>query len=332
MSRALDEGIREALSDGNHESIFEEIASVLSCDSGVLLEIELLGYSHRLSAGSYYLQDGNAIAIPKLRLVQAFIHARHVFRKHVETTESSADDRIRNATAVMLLFDPEHLTAANARKRMLDSETGPKPGQAARLLLREKLFVDSLLTSRLHRHTKSPTLWSHRRWLMGRLGENGVAIERARDLRTVVLVSAERHPRNYYAWSHARHLGTPGDQGWTDADERRTMVADTKKWCFSHHDDVSGWMFLAFLLEGRPAEAALVFTETLELAESFRWRNESVWYFLRNMVLGAAVAAPQQERFSAAWRAARADSSEGSEERRTLDGLSSWISMCPGTM
>ncbi|KND92861.1 Protein prenyltransferase alpha subunit repeat-containing protein 1-B [Tolypocladium ophioglossoides CBS 100239] len=325
MSRALDKGVKEALENGNHEKIFEDISAVLTQPSGSLLEIELLGQSHLLEPGTTFLQDGNAVAIPKLRLVQAFIHARQTLFRCLQANENHSNQDIRKATAVVLLMDPEHLTAANARKRFLTSSL-PGAENAAKILHDEKFFIDSLLTSRLHRHTKSPILWSHRRWLTEQFLQVGIATDIAEDLKSVVFVAAERHPRNYYAWCHARHLINSVDPGNKQPGPNvSTVMADTKRWCFSHYDDVSGWMFLLFLLRRWPQEATSTVTETLKLAESFHWRNESVWYFLRNMMLSVHVARPQEDQFQSVWQALRKDTQDNSQGRKVLDGASKWV-------
>lgn len=326
MSRALDKSTRDALGNGNHEKAFDTVASVLSQTSASLLDIELLGHSHSLSPGTYLLQDGNAVAIPKPRLVQAFVYARRTFKPCSARDPMPSGQPTLRATAVMLLLDPEHLTAANARKRVLKDALS-SAGDTEALLMHEKMFTDSLLTSRLHRHTKSPNLWSHRRWLMERYREAGLAIGVAEDMRTVVFVSAERHPRNYYAWCHARYLIQQlesDDKSRADA-AVATIILDTKRWCFGHHDDVSGWMFLLFLLERCPDGVSSVLAETVRLVESFRWRNESVWYFLRNLISTARVAGPQAEQLYSAWQAVRKDTQENSQERRVLDQLSGWM-------
>ncbi|KAJ4124332.1 hypothetical protein NW754_000032 [Fusarium falciforme] len=47
---------------------------------------------------------------------------------------------------------------------------------------------------------------------------------------------------------------------------------------------LSNAKFLIFLIDKRPpTETSPIFRETLNLAASFKWRNESVWYFLRHM-------------------------------------------------
>ncbi|MBE3049053.1 hypothetical protein IMZ48_42450, partial [Candidatus Bathyarchaeota archaeon] len=192
------------------------------------------------------------------------------------------------STAVLLLTDPEHLTAANSRKRAILRDFKDGCGIKA-LLEREKWFVNSLLTSRLHRHTKSPVLWSHRRWLLSQFQKHGLRVDVPLEIRRVILVSGERHPRNYYAWDHARWLvrtfvgAQPDETG-----ELRVMTSDVKDWCLKHHDDISGWAFLHFVLHRGGvelgAESSGAFRGILQMAESFKWRNESVWWFVHAMV------------------------------------------------
>ncbi|KAK8087007.1 hypothetical protein PG994_001981 [Apiospora phragmitis] len=291
MSRSLDNDILSDLKSEDPTAVYRDISGILNHPPGEgLLEIELLGSSHPLEAGVHFLQDENAIAIPKLRLVQAFFVARQILSKHLLKPTVPPKEEIVEATSVILLMDPEHLTAANIRKKSIifRLQTGALPAQ---VLQAEQQLVDSLLTSRLHRHTKSPTLWSHRRWLIQSLGSLRSS-ERIRfDLTNVVMVAAERHPRNYYAWSHARWL--------LDVSNRddslppllyKTILDDVKNWCFKHHDDISGWAYLQWILvriddaEERQKECSLVLQDTLNLVQSFHWTNVSVWEFLQMLV------------------------------------------------
>ena len=288
MSRTLDEGTKEALKNGNHEVIYEHIATALNQSLKSLLDIELLGTSHPLEDGISLLQEDNALAIPKLRLVQAFIASYHKFQAHPSQWRTSDAREALDTTAVMLLVDAEHLTAANSRKHILTKQMAIDEGSVNLVLKREKYFIDSLLTSRLHRHTKSPNLWSHRRWLVDRCKAHHVPLDIQEDFRSVIFISAERHPRNYYAWCHARYLV---ESYGVDGVDLTTLLDDTKGWCFRHHDDVSGWEFLRFLLHDKRGEAESTFADTIKLVESFHWRNESVWYFLRNLATSELVGA-----------------------------------------
>ncbi|CAK7203371.1 hypothetical protein SEUCBS139899_006104 [Sporothrix eucalyptigena] len=307
MSRALDKDTAAALQKGDPEAAFRAIADVLtdeqpssSSASPAHLEIEFLGHEHPpLPAGESLLRDGNAVAIPKLNLVQAYFVARKLLQKYrashsLPSTESSQS--ILRVTAVILLMDPEHLTAANTRKRLIQVALQRDLTAASSLLARELHLVDSLLTSHLHRHTKSPTLWSHRRWLISFLSApttNGDDDRLVRDITEVVMVAGVRHPRNYYAWEHARWLvhrrwgSGQGEKG------NEKLVVAVRDWCYRNHTDTSGWSFLFFLLASLPspptaAALAPLYQETVtqveQMATSLRWTGEAVWVFLRTAV------------------------------------------------
>lgn len=372
MSRALDSHTREAStkiateSARNHVS---ELSRLLTTrlDSGPL-EIEILGRSHvemldeKLAAGSRtYLQDGRSVAISKAVLIGAFHAAYQMLRQYLVTSkggtgavvapgntgppEPDLPEVLEGVTAIILLTDPEHLTAANVRKRelvrLLDDSRGSRQGSSIlpvepavrERLLREAWFVDSLLTSRLHRHTKSPTLWSHRQWLLRALQPWNDAVDVKRQMVDVVMVAGERHERNYYAWCHARYLVDAFVYRYGEGGEqlRESLVHVVKEWCLRHHTDTSGWSFLYYLVTGqdgrrrRPCLATEVFLEVLRLARSLRWTNESVWVFLRTLAAspfidGKWIEGGYVER---AGDAARREFMETSEEMlRSLDGSS----------
>lgn len=330
MSRSLDKHVIASLKKGDHEKIFREISGLLvQQEDDRLLEIEILGRSHQIGPDESFLRDSNAVAIPKLRLVQAFLVARSILQTHLDggSVEST---RLRLATGALLLMDPEHLTAANTRKRFLRDELSAG-GDPASALRREKWFVDSLLTSRLHRHTKSPTLWSHRRWLAGQMRTANMPLAIPKDIENVIMIAAERHTRNYYAWSHARWLTKTFRATCRDR-ELTSLIYSVKRWCFRHHTDVSGWSFLAFLLEESQAEdenqtLQSVFKETLDLADSLRWANESVWWFLRTTASCAALASTEREDFIKTREKLAARISQGNGEIRVLQTARDWCEL-----
>ncbi|KAM0235969.1 hypothetical protein ACHAPO_005191 [Fusarium lateritium] len=328
MSRALDKSVKEALKHGDHHQVFLDISDVLTESSDQLLEIELLDKSHVLDPSSTVLRDENAVAIPKLRIVQAFIVAQKFHKRFLAVDRNVSMDQIRRSTAVMLLMDPEHLTAANTRKRLVINES--KDGSIEDILRSEKHLLDSLLTSRLHRHTKSPTLWNHRRWLMEQYRLQGKDVPVEDDISRIIMVSGERHPRNYYAWCHARYLISafvlPSAK---PKDALSRIIRSTQKWCFSHHNDISGWQFLIFLLSKHVSETSLVFRETLKLASSFKWRNESVWYFLRYIAAWGGTPADMIE-FENVRRALLESVAEDETGKRILERAQQWLEVVDG--
>jgi hypothetical protein len=243
------------------EDLYKELIQILSTrKSEEALEIEIL------SAGlGPILQDGNFIGISKKALVQAFTIARHVFfnqlvrldddgllatilRESFEDGAAAKDAAVD--TEIILLFDCEHLTACNWRKRRLEAlirsrEVDTLSGDGilvSSLLERERSLMTTYLCSPLHRHTKSPTLWHHRLWVMTQLmriwfipainsslgtttattellvassiessgSEESGPMEILRRLINaeldVVFRAGEKHPRNYYAFSYMRQL------------------------------------------------------------------------------------------------------------------------------
>lgn len=289
MSRAVNKSVAEAVSDSDPTAAYEAISKALTeygAQHGELLEVEILGKSHPLEPGTFFLQDGNAIAVSKYGLVQAFFVARRVLQSHLSAENILSADELIAVTSVMLLMDPEHLTAANSRKKLAVSAGAASEAKLLEAIERDRFFIDSLLTSRLHRHTKSPTLWSHRRWLVDMAARHGVQHNVPESLEKVVMVAGQRHPRNYYAWCHARWLvnNMPADQKAKDTPALTQLLEATKRWCFRNHTDVSGWSFLYFLLTKHDvAAASSVFEETAKLAVSLQWTNESTWVFLRTL-------------------------------------------------
>ncbi|KAI1281820.1 hypothetical protein F5Y07DRAFT_271507 [Xylaria sp. FL0933] len=296
MSRALDKTLLSQLESEDPRPAYKDITNLFAkLPKSALLEIELLGTSHPLEPGVNFLRDGNAIAIPKLRLVQAFFVARQVIQSHRENVGEVITNDVTAATSIALLMDPEHLTAANIRKRALSAS-----GNLSRTALKEEqLFVDTLLTARLHRHTKSPTLWSHRRWLFTTCMRMGFSCNVLYDIKHVVMVAGERHPRNYVAWQHARLLLD------YDPSQAASVAFDVEKFCLSNHSDISGWAFLSDCIariqdeESRRTVCSSVLNDVLSITESFRWVNESVWMFLRTLVAREYVNEHDFQRFIA---------------------------------
>ncbi|KAL2105943.1 hypothetical protein VUR80DRAFT_7515 [Thermomyces stellatus] len=293
MSRALDKDVLNFLSQGDPGKAYDDISCLFDSprDDG-LLEIEILGKSQPLVPDVSFLADGNAVGIPKIRLFQAFSVAYKRFQQSVLRPDPRASDYDSNIllrpTAVLLLADPEHLTAANTRKRAILRNV--KDSRDIKGTLgREKWFVDSLLTSRLHRHTKSPILWSHRRWLLTQFQKYKLQLDIPTEIRTIILTSGERHPKNYYAWEHARWLlRTFVDRQAEETTILQEIAADVRDWCLKHHSDISGWAYLHFVLRRGGVELAGersgAFRGILQMAESFKWKNESVWWFIHAMV------------------------------------------------
>ncbi|KAK3343732.1 hypothetical protein B0T25DRAFT_305479 [Lasiosphaeria hispida] len=323
MSRALDKDVVASLKAVKPLAAYQAISELLlASPNGGLLELEILPKTHQLPEGQFVLQDGCAAGVSKLGLVQAFLVARQMLRGHLDEAAPQSVDELFSVTAVMLFMDPENLTAANTRKRLLQSRITAEPEKTYVILQTEKLFLDSLLTSRLHRHTKSPTLWGHRRWLLQLFVAEGFPVDVLADITTVVFVAGERHPRNYYAWCHARYL-----VGLETGDSNDRVVTAVKQWSFKHHTDISGWSFLYFLLGSKAssgtAAGCSTLIEVVELASSLHLANESVWVFLRTLAASGLVGEEEYFWFLSAGQALL-ETSRAPTDQRVLRSAMQW--------
>lgn len=298
-----------------------------------LVEIELLGQP-MFPPGVFVLRDGPAIAINKSGLKPAYFealedvrHAGYAFDVGGHPPHTGIVAKKLKSLAVLILLQPEYLMAINLRKMLLHSvgaEDEPDMKRYGKLLEFEKRFIDSLLTSPLNKHNKSPTLWSHRRWLVPHLAQLGL-VDILSDLTKVVMVAGEKHPRNYHAWHHARYLMTLVD--WSCDKTRQDTLQVVLDWCKRHHDDTSGWSFLQSLLltDGRYDQetVACVLQDVLRLAHSLRWSNESVWVFLRT-ITASRVSQDLGYRELLQTIAALEASTEDATAKKVLQATASW--------
>ncbi|KAJ9247501.1 hypothetical protein DTO207G8_8077 [Paecilomyces variotii] len=315
------------------EQFYEQLQQIFSNRNNQILEFEIIP-----PAFGSLLQDGNSIGIGKKPLAQAFIIARQKFFRGgslagdagTEVGSAEAESGVRNgalgdrfsddravATEVMLLFDCEYLTACNWRKRrltaLIESESSMGVPQEERdrhlieLLQTERTLMTTYLCSRLHRHTKSPTLWHHRFWVLNQLINiqygnctgNATIPEAMRclleDELNVVLRAAELHPRNYYAFSYmrqlhatlSRHLDKVGslvgdDPTGGSSALARWMIDRCQRWCLAEPQDISGWTFLLYLLDAASSEDAQrnTVSRVLQFALHVGWEGESLWTFI----------------------------------------------------
>ncbi|KAH7094790.1 hypothetical protein FB567DRAFT_13443 [Paraphoma chrysanthemicola] len=252
-----------------------------------VVEIEVLPPAIQPPDG-ILLEDGHCLGVPKKVLALAYMEARSRF--FANSKDIDYYHIAMEATKIILLFDPEHLSAANFRKRRLvDLQT--ETTYEAQLVYRKAIkyefcFLDSILTSPLHRQSKSPTLWYHRFWLLQMLCPNRLrnVPEQLRadfwqtELDTVCK-SGERHPKNYYAWQYARrmmeHIDDPG--------ATVHCAESVKVWCYKHPSDISGWSFLAYLTKSlrNASDAEEIVRDVLRYAMKVRSEHESLWVFLR---------------------------------------------------
>ncbi|KAF8418604.1 hypothetical protein EV426DRAFT_318033 [Tirmania nivea] len=232
------------------------------------------------------------LGIPKKTLIQAVVAARQIFF-HFSPPINSSPETLRRrkleAATILLVFDSEHLTAANYHREYFsighhESSSLCVPEWSVEA---EFMLVEGLLTSPgLDKHSKSPTLWSLRRWLvekfgLGELRRSSVEVfevpvgrgvggdgkrkheelmERVQHELGMVRTAGDIHARNYHAWQYARfiltHLmppqPTPSMADQTSIPNNSTSILTIAEDHFDHSlrhpTDTSIWSFLLFLL------------------------------------------------------------------------------------
>jgi hypothetical protein len=266
---------------------YSTLSNYLEAHESQVVEIEVLPSAIQPLDG-LLMQDGLSIGVPKKLLALAFVEARKRFFENVNQDRNLT----QQATRVMLLFDPEHLTAANFRKRRLialRAGTTPEAEVAFRTAAKNEFcFLNSILTSPLHRQSKSPTLWYHRVWLLKILkchelesifGQTYTEI--CHSELTSVCRSGERHPKNYYAWQYARNLIDS-----VDGADATILARYVKDWCCQNPSDISGWSCLIYIiLKVKDLQKRLELARAIiNYAVNLRSEHESLWVFVRTVL------------------------------------------------
>jgi hypothetical protein len=315
------------------ENAYQELAQIFRSRDSRILEIEILP-----PQVGPLLRDGCSIGITKKYLIQAFVAARCIFFKHMGSMpdlnvpgmkypDAITQDEASIASEIILLFDCEHTTACNWRKRRLDAlikgqdlhstdEVGRE--SLVHALEAERSLMTTYLCSPLHRHTKSPTLWQHRLWLLNhiaKLQQPGSTFQLPRTAVSprqdpgqsmlgiaakfqeifqaelaVVLRAGELHPKNYYAFSYMRRLHVALTDTLNEIEHRADNSArlalliteETLDWCLAHPADISSWMFLLYLLGTISHRETLlaIINKAVKFGVHVRWEGESLWTFI----------------------------------------------------
>ncbi|KAJ5150617.1 Protein prenyltransferase [Penicillium coprophilum] len=292
----------------NPKDAFQELVRIFSSRDNQVLEIEIIPPS----LCATFLQDGCSLGITKKALVQAFTVARQLFFDRLlpmseddlqATFATNAESRNKDSaiTEMMLLFDCEHITACNWRKRRMRaamahySDISNQTSTAMDLLEAELTLMSSYQCSPLHRHTKSPTLWNHRLWVIAHLlqrrhwsPEDLFELQLAE--LAVVLRAGELHPKNYYAFNYMRQLDvlladlvgkTTGHSAW-EPRTAQSVVERMIDWCLANPRDISGWSFGLYVLNNTLEQhiRVKVLERVVKFALNVGWEGESLWTFV----------------------------------------------------
>jgi hypothetical protein len=209
-----------------------------------------------------------------------------------------AATRLQCLTKVILLFDPEHLTAINTRYSSLPPKYRKRLIQKQIITPAPELhFLNIIFTSPLPRHAKSFTLWTHRRFVIDHLCLQMPWVPPLQDEMRIILRAAETHPKNYHAWTYARYIWQflwehPNPEANWQLPQLNHRIST---WCKSNVSDISGWMFyLWFLGSDRPwlepleklISIPIAVRSVLELSGKVAPGHDALWAFLTAFSLG----------------------------------------------
>jgi protein prenyltransferase alpha subunit repeat containing protein 1 len=328
--------------DLSQQAIYSQLCDALKLSSSdKTATFEILLESHPLPSGVHVLVEGDGIGIPKRSLRKAYLVAREKFFNELGSGVYPDPTVILPASTILLLYEPEHLTAANARKRVLEGVENDSPRELGYLVRQELWFLNSLFQSHLNRHTKSPTLWAHRRWLMRRFPKHApLNTDKSMEI-NVVTTAARIHPKNYYAWDYLRwwtnrypqllkstnaSVSVAPPSGLKMLTSELPLPDFVQDWCLMNPSDTSGWSFLLFTLIQSTYEATSnasqqIAMKVLDRAVLFKMRNESLWFFLRSLMLLEELSPEIRQRYIKEVRSIAQSSSERPRSRSMADAI-----------
>ncbi|KAG2043759.1 hypothetical protein BDR03DRAFT_939847 [Suillus americanus] len=262
---------------------------------------------------SPFLFMENNLGVPEKELRRSYLFALPIFSAARKTsglhtlenpsnhTMSSVIQDLIDSSAVLILMNPAHQTALNARKQLI-VRNFINVGE-------EVKFTAALLSSR--HCCKQGELWYHRRWLLQRiypipsfpqglladvvadspsfyLPPNDLSVEI-----NLVTRACELYPRNYFGWTHRticiRSALAPGVHSTTSDvffEILRKEIISVMQWIESHISDCSAVHHLKTLVRlTEDAESAfppdnLLIGHALTLVRAFP-EHETLWQYLR---------------------------------------------------
>ncbi|CAN6674207.1 hypothetical protein TRVA0_050S00936 [Trichomonascus vanleenenianus] len=224
-----------------------------------LKAIELLppGYT-----GLVFAEEEGVLGISQKLLKRTYAEIRPDYERLIHREDLR---ELEGLSLIAVIETTENLHAVNTRKRLVE--------EGLVTVEYELHLLDVLFSSPLKKHTKSPMLWQHRRWL---LSEMGGVVDMDREM-AIVYRAGELHPRNYYSWAYARwliELTSIGDE----------FVEKVRHMAHRNVSDISMWAFyMDILVKGHVSAVEKAVESALEL-DRLAPGHETVGIFLRTLI------------------------------------------------
>lgn len=269
---------------------------------------ELISAFSNGAQGPFLYVDDN-LGVPQKILFGAYLASIPIFarlrRILRQSSDSSPDghvsgwtDELKHVSAVVLLANPAHQTALNARRQLV---------KIGSIRAEHELKIAEAMLS-VRECSKQAVWWRYRRWLLRRIyiaeKQEVDAIEEdslcdlnlppqvMRHELAVVARACEMYSRNYYAWIHRQHclraLESLSPRAPEYVDVLRNEFRTTQTWIERHVSDYTAVQHLRQVhdvlcsLGHQPlsSDALSLITHALSLLSAFP-SHESLWLYLR---------------------------------------------------
>ncbi|KAI8581646.1 hypothetical protein K450DRAFT_230513 [Umbelopsis ramanniana AG] len=216
----------------DREELYNTLCSIISNHS--LNELGILPAipdEAERSTNEYYpfifLENNLGIPLPVVHHIIAYSSSE--FMKHRQQKDQKNLEDLELSSKVLFMVNPDHYSAANTRKSLVQSNIVDAQKELA--------LVDLMFT--IPKHSKSSIAWHHRKWIQNYLiKEKGQALDFDREF-SLCERTATLYPRNYYAWTYRSWLLTR-----IPHIKRHEEYERSRQWVASHISDHSGLQHL----------------------------------------------------------------------------------------
>lgn len=223
----------------------------------------------------YFVVVEGVLAVPKNLLKLACLYSLYKFDLHINLNSELNEKELLGYSKVILSTVVENLTVINYRKKIIEqhfiNSQSKLPSEFEQLKQDEIAWLDILFSSKLPKHTKSPMLWEHRKWLISLdTVSHPVLLKPQERLNFLekelipILNAADIHPKNYYSWAYLRWLLREFNFIQMDSLLIEPLFDKVFEFCKNHISDISSWTFLFHLLIGLPDSTAIISNEFID--------------------------------------------------------------------